>query len=71
MRTASAPLFLALLGVCLTMSGCIVAADAVAPDLAEMEGSASATSSLQLTNPATDGEIEGYASGEPESRRRN
>jgi len=61
-QASPTPLLVALLGVCLSMVGCITAADAVAPSLAEMESSASATSALQLTNPATDGEIEGYAS---------
>ncbi len=56
------PLFVALLGVCLSLSGCIAAADAVAPNAEEMEGSSSAVSALALTNPATNGEIEGYAS---------
>jgi len=44
------------------MSGCITAADAVAPSGAEMESASKAVATLQLTNPATDGEIEGYAS---------
>jgi hypothetical protein len=52
----------ALLGACLCISGCITAADAIAPSAAEMEGGRAATTALQLTDPATDGEIEGYAS---------
>jgi len=44
------------------MSGCLTAADAVAPSTAELESARTATTALQLTNPATDGEIEGYAS---------
>ena len=56
------PLFLTLLGVCLFLSGCIASANAVAPTGLEMENSSAAIAALQLTNPATDGEIEGYAS---------
>jgi len=56
------PLVLALIGLCLGMSGCIAAADAVAPSAAEMESAGKAVAALQLTDPATDGEIEGYAS---------
>ena len=61
-RAGWMPLLVALLGLCLSVSGCITAADAVAPSAAEMEGASSATAALQLTDPATDGEIEGYAS---------
>ncbi len=55
-------LLLALLGACLGMSGCITAADAVAPTAVEMESSKSAVSAIQLADPAMDAEIEGYAS---------
>jgi hypothetical protein len=52
----------ALLSVCLGMSGCITESDAVAPTRAEMEAARPAMDALQVTNPATNGEIEGYAS---------
>lgn len=55
-------LFSALLAVCLCASGCIKEDYAVAPSGAEMESASSATTALQLTNPAENGEIEGYAS---------
>lgn len=62
LRTIRIPLLILLLTGCAWMSGCIAAADAVAPNGAEMEGAAKAVAALQLTDPATDGEIEGYAS---------
>ena len=61
-RAGWAPFLVALAGACLCMSGCLTAADAVAPSTAELESARTATTALQLTNPATDGEIEGYAS---------
>ncbi len=54
--------FGALLGVCLCTTGCITQTYAVAPSAADMESATAATSVLQLTNPAENGEIEGYAS---------
>jgi hypothetical protein len=61
-RTVWALLFGVLLGVCLSTTGCITEADAVAPSGVEMESARVAANALQLTNPAADGEIEGYAS---------
>ena len=54
--------FGALLAVCLCMSGCITQADAVGPTPDDLESSRVAATALQMTNPATNGEIEGYAS---------
>jgi hypothetical protein len=55
-------LLLALTGGCLFASSCISTTIAVAPSGAAKESSGPAESSLQITDPATNEEIEGYAS---------
>jgi hypothetical protein len=63
--------FLALLSACLFLSGCIKVTYAVNPTAAAMDNADAATSALQLTNPATDSEIEGYASAVSLNRGEN
>ena len=55
-------LLLALLGACLFTSGCITSVDAVSPTAAVLEGARPALAAIQLADPATNAEIEGYAS---------
>lgn len=55
-------LLVVLLEACLFMSGCITASDAVLPTVAAMESARPALAAIQLADPATNAEIEGYAS---------
>jgi hypothetical protein len=55
-------LLLALLGACLFTSGCITSVDAVSPTAAVLESARPALAAIQLADPATNAEIEGYAS---------
>jgi len=55
-------LSLALLGTCLATSGCMTATNSVLPSVQAAESTGPAESALQIMNPATNGEIEGYAS---------
>src|SRR5260370_33342605 len=59
---------LILTGTCISMTGCatgdaaVSPASAAQPTAAEMESGGPAVAAIQLTNPATNNEIEGYAS---------
>src|ERR1700674_5147652 len=59
---------LILMGSCLVITGCttgeaaVSPAPAAQPTAAEMESGGPAVAAIQLTNPATNSEIEGYAS---------
>jgi len=52
----------ALIGVCSLLSGCTARTYTAIPAFTDLDNSGSATAALQLTNPATGSEIEGYAS---------